>query len=277
MACGFSALDTISMKLEDIAVILVQPMGPVNVGSVCRAMMNFGFSDLRLVNPCRDFKNTADARKMALGAISLLEHARCYKNLESALKDCNTAFGTTRRIGKYRKNLLNPEQAGNKISVLEDYHKCALVLGREDNGLSSDELELCQHFVTIPTDDAFASMNLSHALCIFAYEISKAVKNVRKKNQCQDTGNIENRTCPDIQKSISQTNQNNLPADISEIEMMYSHMKKTLSDINFLDPQNPDHLLRTFRRIFGRSGLSSRDVRIIRGLMSRMDWINAQL
>ena len=265
------------MKLENIAVILVQPQGPVNVGSVCRAMMNFGLSDLRLVNPCRNFTKIPDARKMAIGAVCLLEKAPCYNDLKSALEGCNTAFGTTRRIGKYRKNLLTPNMAGKKIADLNDNHKCALVLGREDNGLTSGELELCQHFVTIPTDNAFASMNLSHALCVFAYEISKAVK---KERSCAKNKNTGHGTCADIGNSIDQNdqkNQNDPSADIDEIELMYSHMKKTLSDIDFLDPQNPDHLLRTFRRIFGRSGLSSRDVRIIRGLMSRMDWINAQL
>ncbi len=265
------------MKLENISVILVQPQGPVNVGSVCRAMMNFGLSDLRLVNPCRNFTKIPDARKMALGAVCLLENAPCFKDLKSALKGCNTAFGTTRRIGKYRKNLLTPDRAGKKIADLNDNHKCALVLGREDNGLTSGELELCQHFVTIPTDNAFASMNLSHALCVFAYEISKAVK---KETFCAENENTGHRTCADAANSIDQNDQkdqNDKSADIGEIELMYGHMKKTLSDIDYLDPQNPDHLLRTFRRIFGRSGLSSRDVRIIRGLMSRVDWINAQL
>ena len=263
------------MKLEDLAVVLVQPQGEINVGSVCRAMMNFGLSDLRLVNPCQDFQKVPDARKMALGAISLLEQAHCYKSLKSALKDCNTAFGTTRRIGKYRKNLITSGRAGEKIAETPDHHKCALVLGREDNGLKSEELELCQHFVTIETDDAFASMNLSHALCIFAYEISKAVKKKRPSKSLKTSGGP---SCINVKTaSAREKKQNDTPADINKIEEMYEHMKKTLCDIDFLDPQNPEHLLRTFRRIFGRAGLSSRDVRIIRGLMSRVDWMKAHM
>ncbi len=268
------------MILENLAIILVQPQGALNVGSVCRAMMNFGLSDLRLVNPCRDFKNIPDARKMAVDALILLERAKSYDKLQSALQDCHTAFGTTRRIGKYRKNLLTPDKAGAKIAEMPLNHKCAIVLGREDNGLKSEELELCQHFVTIPTDSALPSMNLSHALCIFAYEISKAVNqktehnhNTDKTTYCKADKN-KNTKYPAHNKNIAQTGQKEPPANINEIEQMYGHMKKTLSDIDFLDPQNPDHLLRTFRRIFGRAGLSSRDVRIIRGLMSRIDWIN---
>ncbi|MBF0257861.1 MAG: RNA methyltransferase [Desulfamplus sp.] len=237
---------------NNLTVILVEPQGPLNIGSVCRAMMNFGFKDLRLVNPCKEYKSE-QARKMALSAQHMLVDARLFDSLGEALADCHVAFGTTRRFGKYRKNFLTPEPAGKSIADLDVAIQCALVLGREDNGLNADELALCQHFVTIPTDDAFPSMNLSHALAILLYETSKAMKN-------RITKPVSTRT----------------PATIESIEQMYSHMKKALCDIEFLDPQNPDHLLRTFRQILGRSNLVDRDVRIIRGLMSKIEWVNSQ-
>jgi tRNA/rRNA methyltransferase len=65
-------------------------------------------------------------------------------------------------------------------------------------------------------------------------------------------------------------------ASIEVLEGMYRHMRSTLTRIGFLDPQNPDHILRSFRRIFGRSGLNEREVRILRGLWSRLDWLNGQ-
>lgn len=240
------------MKKEHLSVILVEPQGPLNIGSVCRAMMNFGFTDLRLVNPCRGY-NSPDARKMALSAQNMLTEARHFTTLAEALADCHVAFGTTRRFGKYRKNFYPPDGAAEKMSALDDTVRCALVMGREDNGLDTDELALCQHFVTIPTDDAYPSMNLSHSLAIFLHEIAKAVRN--------------STTRPTLPKP---------PATIESVEQMYAHMRDALSDIEFLDPQNPDHLLRTFRRIFGRAGLMERDVRIIRGLMSKIQWVNGQ-
>jgi len=239
---------------DNLSVILVEPQGPLNIGSVCRIMMNFGFKDLRLVNPCREYK-CEQARKMALSAQHMLTEARIFNTLADALADCHIAFGTTRRFGKYRKNFLTPEPAGEAISTtIEGAVRCALVLGREDSGLNGDELALCHHFVTIPTDDAFPSMNLSHALGLFLYEISKSIRDRRAINPIP--------TKP--------------PATIEAIEQMYSHIKKTLCDIEFLDPQNPAHLLRTFRRIFGKAGLMDRDVRIIRGLMSKIEWVNDQ-
>lgn len=240
------------MNPDHCSVVLVEPQGPLNIGSVCRAMMNFGFSDLRLVNPCRDFRSQ-DARKMALGAIGILDQAGLFSSLDEAIADCHTVFGTTRRFGKYRKDFLTPTDAGMTIAGYDDSYRCALVFGREDNGLKTSELDLCQHFITIPTDSAYASMNLSHSLAICLYEVAMA--------------RFRRTAVPSPRKASVQG---------EELEQMFTHMKKTLLDIEFLDPQNPDHLMRTFRRLFGRTGLSEREVRIVRGLMSRIDWTEQQ-
>ncbi|WP_022664480.1 RNA methyltransferase [Desulfospira joergensenii] len=237
------------MKPENLIVILVRPQGPINIGSCCRAMMNFGFKELRLVAPCKSFKGL-QAKKMALGAFPILETAGIFPDLASALHDVNSAFGTTRRFGKYRKNFFTPATAAARIAETEDQTRCALVMGPEDTGLETKDLDLCQHFITIPTHDDYSSMNLSHALSVLLYEISLKTDAVR------------NFSDPSPKKI----------ATGQEMESMFAHMRKTLLDIDYLDPQNPDHLLRAFRRIFGTAGLTSRDVRIIRGLMSRIDW-----
>jgi tRNA/rRNA methyltransferase len=238
---------------ENLVIVLKEPQGPLNVGSVCRVMMNFGVSQLRLVNPCPDFRSL-DARKMAMGAGHLLEQAAIFSDLETALADIQTTFGTTRRFGKYRKHFLTPASAARTISQSGNDVRCALLLGREDTGLETRDLDLCQRFVTIPTHEAYPSMNLSHALAVLLYEISI---------KCESTG----RFYDPVPKK---------PASGKEIEHMFSHMRQTLLDIDYLDPQNPDHLLRTFRRLFGDAGLTSRDVRIIEGLMSRIDWTENQ-
>ncbi|MCK5312046.1 MAG: RNA methyltransferase [Desulfobacteraceae bacterium] len=244
------------MKLQNISIILVEPQGPINIGACCRVMKNFGFSDLRLVNPCAGYKSK-DARKMALAAQDILKTATIYKTLKSALEDCNIAFGTTRRSGKYRSNFITPNKTAESIHQYDNNTKISLVFGREDNGLTTDELKSCQKFVTIPTDDAFASMNLSHAITILLYEINAA-------NRINDNS-IASRSKMD--KGL---------ANGKELEQMYSHMRETLIRIEYLDPQNPDHLLKSYRKIFGKAELTSRDVRIIRGLISKIDWVNSQ-
>ncbi|PIE61776.1 MAG: RNA methyltransferase [Desulfobacterales bacterium] len=244
------------MNPDTLYVILVAPQGPLNIGSVCRGMMNFGFTRLRLVNPCKAYKSLP-AKKMALGAFQILETAEIFDTLEDALHDVHTAYGTTRRFGKYRKHFLTPATAGERIASdasTPENRISALVMGPEDTGLETKDLDLCQQFITIPTHDAYPSMNLSHALSVLLYEI--ALKS-------------------DAGKKFYDPKVND-PATGKEMASMFAHMRQTLLDIDYLDPQNPDHLLRTFRRIFGNAGLSSRDVRILRGLMSRIDWIEAQ-
>ena len=244
------------MKLKNASIILVEPQGPINIGSCCRVMKNFGFNDLRLVNPCQGYKSK-DARKMALNAQDMLETATLFKTLKSALEDCNIAFGTTRRSGKYRSDFITPDITAKKIQSYDNNTKIALVFGREDSGLTTDELKTCQKFVTIPTDDAFASMNLSHAIGILLYEINNANK---------ATNHLE----------TSKPQQVQTLATGKELERMYAHMRETLIKIEYLDPQNPDHLLKSYRKIFGKAELTSRDVRIIRGLVSKIDWIESQ-
>lgn len=240
------------MCVGNVCVILVEPMGPLNIGSVCRTMMNFGFSDLRLVNPCDTYKGP-ESRKMALKAVTLLERAGIYSSLSEALGDCHHAFGTTRRYGRYRNDFLLPDQAANLTVSFPENNRIALVFGREDKGLFTEELDLCQQFLTIPTHEDFASMNLAQSVAVCLYEFSKALSSVHKKDVFGFT-----------------------PCKGDDLERMYQHMRQTLLDIEYSDPLSPDHILRTFRRIFGRAILSERDVRVLQGLWSRIDWIENQ-
>lgn len=238
--------------LNNVAVVLVEPQGALNVGSVCRAMMNFGFCDLRLVAPQTD--HLADeARRMAVKAGRLLETAAVFPDLPAALADCQMALGTTRRFGKYREDFLHPDEAARQLLPWTVKGRVALVFGREDKGLHTAELDLCQRFITIPTSDELPSMNLAQAVTLCLYETARvwgegAGKSTGRRRLA--TGKV--------------------------LEGMYGHMKRTLLEIGFLDPQNPEHILHTFRRIFGRAGLNDREVRILHGLWSRLDWIEGE-
>lgn len=241
------------MNLKNICVVLVEPQGPRNIGSVCRAMLNFGIEDLRLVNPQTDH-TVHEARQMAVNATTLLERARLYPSLGEALADCTLCYGTTRRFGKYREDLIHPDEAANLLLPETDTGRVALVFGREDKGLHTAELDLCQRFVTIPTDEGLPSMNLAQAVLVCLYEINKA------------KGGLSGLTHGRTQLA---SNEN--------LEAMYRHMKQSLTDVEFLNPQNPDHIMRSFRRIFGRAGLNEREVRILQGLWSQMDALHDQL
>jgi tRNA/rRNA methyltransferase len=240
------------MNFENLSVVLVEPQGPLNIGAVCRAMMNFGFTDLRLVNPQTDHLDD-EARRMAVKAGKILEAASLFPDLESALQDAHLVFGTTRRFGKYREDFLHPDQAADLLLSWTEKGRVALVFGREDKGLHTAELDLCQRLITIPTEESLPSMNLAQSVMLCLYEISRAAARLREK-----------------------TSGRKKLASGKTLESMYGHMRQTLIEIGYLDPQNPDHILRTFRRMFGRAGLNDREVRILRGLWSRIDWLEGE-
>lgn len=240
------------MNPEKCSVVLVEPQGSMNIGSVCRVMMNFGFSDLRLVNPQADHFDK-QATDMAVKAKKMLRDAAVYRSLTEALADSHLAIGTTRRFGKYREDFIYPDDIVRTTETLDPSSRIALVFGREDSGLTTAELDMCQQFLTIPTREELPSMNLAQAVCVCLYECSKA------PTVC----NIED--------------SSRMLAHSEKVEAMFQHMRRTLTDVEYLDPQNPDHILRTFRRIFGRAGLDERETRILHGLWSRIDWLKAQL
>lgn len=240
-------IEPVEQEPLHLTVVLVEPQGALNIGSACRAMLNFGCSSLRLVNPQVDHLSR-DARLMAVKAATVLENARVYESLEEALSDCALSFGTTRRFGRYREGLLHPDEAADLLLPVAQQASVALVFGREDRGLLTSELDLCQHFITIPTDENLPSMNLAQAVSLCLYEVSKA------------KGNSAGRTY----------GRKELASNVT-LESMYQHMRESLLNIGYLDPQNPDHILRSFRRILSRSGLDDRDVRILRGLFNQID------
>ena len=230
---------------DRIAIVLVEPQNPGNIGMVCRAMKNMGLGDLRLVNPCA--YDHPEAFKFAVSARDVLENASVFSSLPEALADSPLSVGTTRRHGKYRQEIVSPEAIARKIlSELGD-RRGAFVFGREDHGLTTDELSLCRCHATIPSAPEYGSLNLAQSVLIFCYELFKAGAEIPAAGV----------------RSI---------ASVDETEELLKHMETSLLRIGYLNPQNPAHIMRTFRRLFARAELDSREVAILRGMMSQVDW-----
>ena len=226
-----------------VSVVLVEPQSPGNVGMVCRAMKNFGLHDLRLVNPCQI--DHPEARKFAVSAQDLLGSASIFPTLADAVADSPLTVGTTRRHGKYRLEISSPSEIAVILAGHLPGNRAALVFGREDSGLTTDEVALCRWQATIPTAE-FGSLNLAQAVLLFCYELF--VAGSPREQQPRDL------------------------APPSEIEPLYAQMEATMLKIGFLKPENPAHLMRTFRRIFSRAALDRREVAVMRGLFSQIDW-----
>lgn len=232
-------------SLEHVAVILVEPRSPGNIGMACRAMANFGASDLRLVNPCAHLH--PEARKFAVGASHLLGQARLFDDLASAIADLHLSVATTRRSGRLRGDLLDIAAVPALQAELPRAGKLGLVFGREDAGLTSEEVALCSHAATVATATEVGSLNLAQAVLLFLYELSR----------------------PQAPQSVSQAEE---PAAQGELEALFGQMEAVLHRVAFLNPQRPEAVMTRLRRLHQRCRPSGREVVLLRGMWNQLAW-----
>jgi tRNA/rRNA methyltransferase len=151
-------------------VVLVEPQLGQNIGTVARAMANFGLARLRLVKP-RDGWPNIQAQRAAAGADMVLEGAQLFDTLAAAVADCNFVLATTARAHDQAKPVLAPDEAAREMAPrLAGGETVAVLFGRERWGLENDEVALADRIVTLPVNPAFASLNLAQAVLVIAYE-----------------------------------------------------------------------------------------------------------
>ncbi|WP_437883550.1 tRNA (cytosine(32)/uridine(32)-2'-O)-methyltransferase TrmJ [Pseudomonas sp. LRF_L74] len=240
--------------LQNVRVVLVNTSHPGNIGGAARAMKNMGLSRLVLVDPCDFPSPEADAR--ASGASDLLERAQVVGTLEEALVGCSLVLGTSARDRSIPWPLLDPRECGTTTCQhAAQGGEVALVFGREYAGLTNEELQRCHYHVHIPSDPAFASLNLASAVQVLVYELRMAW--LIEQKQPTKMSKVEGASPLDLQL---------VTAD--ELELYYGHLEKTLTDIGFLDPANPRHLMSRLRRLYGRAGISKLEMNILRGILT---------
>lgn len=244
-----ASLFPMKANLDHIAIVLVNPQIPENIGAALRAMSNMGLSKLVLVSPkncdlCRVLKTATGSSRDLIGQMEV------YDDLGHALAPYQHIAGTTARTGALRPAMCHPRGLARDLVTLSQNNLAAVLFGPEDRGLSNEHLRYCHTIVTIPTA-SFSSLNLGHAVMIVCYEIFLASR--------PGTPEVEPRL-----------------ANSFELEGMYGHLKEVLTKIGFLDPQNPEHWLLNIRRFLSRFPLRAREVRIIRGVCRQIDWYTSQ-
>jgi tRNA/rRNA methyltransferase len=232
------------MHLDSIRIVLVRPKFPDNIGSVARAMKNMGLSRLAVVNGCSPL--LANAYKLASGAEDLLERAEEFLTLREAISEMGYVVGMTSRKGKERGPHLALEPLAKKLVPLSQQNLIGLAFGSEKEGLTNEELSLCHLSARIPSVESFPSLNLAQAVMVVCYELFKNSTEIPKKAVRL--------------------------AEAGQRERMFEHMERTLLRIGFLDAHNPKRIMRVLRRIFGRSQLDEREVQILHGIWSQMDY-----
>jgi len=241
-------------KLSHIKIILVEPAGALNIGSVARSMKNMGLNQLLLVNPHCDYLGE-DGRKMAVHGIDILENAVSVRSLTEALTGCKKAIATTARNRSIPIKLETPDQA--LPWLLEDQNPVALIFGPEDRGLNNEELSQAQRFICIPTHSEYSSLNLAQAVTVCVYELYKATL-TEANNQISINPNV-----PSNQEKI---------APLDRLEQYYEHLEKTLLEIGYLYPHTAQVKMQKFKRLFNRSGLTSDEVAMLHGILHQVKW-----
>ena len=154
---------------EDVCIVLVNPQTDGNIGAVARSMLNFGFTDLRIVGRTPDWSD--EVRNRAKNAQSVLDNAQCADTLQDAVSDCSVVVGTSGKREEGDKtamrHFLLPDELPSRLSNVGG--RVALVFGPEGRGLLNEELSECDLLVTIPTWEGYPILNLSHAVTVICF------------------------------------------------------------------------------------------------------------
>jgi tRNA/rRNA methyltransferase len=242
--------------LTEVRIILVEPAGPLNVGSIARVMKNMELERLVLVNPQCDYLGE-EARRMAVHGVDVLEKAQVVADLPEALRGCHRAIATTARYRTLPTVLESPRIA--LPWLITDNLASALIFGREDRGLTNTELNYAQRFVRIPCNREYPSLNLAQSVSICAYELFLAS---RQKNY--DPAKI-----PDPEKFPPRSPN---PSTLDDLEDFYQHLETILLKMGYLYPQTALAKMEKFRRIFNRANLTKKEVALLRGMISQTEW-----
>lgn len=237
-------------KLAKVKIVLVEPAGALNVGSVARVMKNMGLEQLILVKPRCDYL-AEEGRKMAVHGVEVLEKAIVVETLVEALVGCGRAIATTARSRSLPTELETPRTA--LPWLLTENLNSALIFGREDRGLSNEELNYAQRFVCIPASGEYPSLNLASAVAVCAYELGIA-----------------------SQQLEAETREKLPPSEplatLDALNGYYEQLEAVLLKIGYLYPHTAKARMEKLRRLYNRADLTEQEVAMLRGILRQVEW-----
>ena len=234
---------------KSLKVVLVEPAGTINVGSVARLCENFGVNELRLVSPKCDYL-AQEAKKMAVRGVKILEKAKVYEDLNSALFDCSRIIATCGRKDHGEIRLNSNKDALCWAHESEKKETIALVFGRENRGLSNEELLKANKVISLNTNKNYPSLNLSHAVAIVLHQF----------NQFNELDLLK------PNKRIS------YPANLIKLEDCINDAGSLLLDIGFLMKHTYKAKMAKIKQLLIRGEIKDDEVALIRGIISQARW-----
>lgn len=232
--------------LENIRIVLVNTSHTGNIGSVARAMKTMGLSNLTLVDPVQEPDSHASA--LAAGATDILASANIVGKLEDAIADCPLVIATSARNRTLDWPLLGPRECATKVLSESGQHPVAIVFGRENSGLTNDELQQSQFHLHIPTNPDYSSLNLAMAVQTVCYELRLQWLESREQEE----------TLPEYPRT-------------EDLERFYEHLEKTLSHTGFIVRRHQGQVMTKLRRLFNRARPEENELNILRGILASVD------
>lgn len=246
--------------LSRIRIVMVETRHPGNIGAAARAMKTMGLADLRLVAPGRFPDAEASAR--ASGADDVLANAGVCSDLDQALGDADLVIGTSARQRRIPWPCLTPRQLGEQLAA-EPEMRVAVMFGREDRGLTNEELQRCNLHVSIPADEEYGVLNVASAVQLISYELrlallgdglSTAPARARRHTMC-----------------LPELVWDEPPASNQDVDRLLSHLQRVAEQSGFLDPTNPAQVITRLRRLFLRARPDKMEVGILRGILANIE------
>ena len=234
--------------LENVRIVLVNTSHTGNIGSVCRAMKTMGLSDLVLVDPVQEPDSHASA--LAAGATDILGNAKIVPELKDAIADCQLTIATSARSRTLSWPMLEPRECGKKVVEEGQNAKVALVFGRENSGLTNEELQQCQFHVHIPSNPDYSSLNLAMAVQTLCYEIRMHFL--------------------DSQQAQFEPSDVEYP-NSEQLEGFYTHLEQALTKTGFIVKQHPGQVMAKLRRLLNRARPESHELNILRGVLASIE------
>ncbi len=235
-------------RLNRIHMVMVNTSHPGNIGAAARAIKNMGLSSLVLVEP-REFPSPKAVWRAA-GAVDVLDRVRVVATLDEAIADCGLVVGTSARERRIPWPMLTPRECGERAWAESASHEVAVVFGREDRGLTNEELRKCHFHVHIPANPEYPALNIAAALQVVAYEVRMAYLTATEGK----APHFDDWDMP--------------PAKAKDLEMYFEHLAKTLATLGFYDPDNPRQTMTRLRRLFNRVRMDEMELSIMRGVLT---------
>ena len=232
--------------LNRIRIVLINTSHPGNIGSVARAMKTMGLNQLYLVEP--QFFPHQKADELAVGATDILKQAKVMSNLEAAIADCALVVGTSARTRTIPWPLLTPRVMAETVKQEPSTSEIAIIFGREQSGLTNEELQRCHLHIQIPANPEYSSLNLAAAVQVIAYELRVA--------SLEEVQSVEEWDYP--------------LATTDEMEKFYLHLQEVLIAIDFLKVNAPRKLMTRLRRLFSRARPDTMEMNMLRGILAAM-------